>query len=383
MLISFVSFFVLLIFFTVFTSHYLPQKNMTNFSPETFTKSGMGVPSTQLMQNKLIFLVVDGLSYRFVDKLTKNMGDLDQKNLSNIGQNDASNIEGHLTALKKFKLKYPKKTILEPAYHSSPTWTIHGIKTLITGALPTESLKDMLFKENKNFEVLMDGLKGERKAYFIGDVYWKYFIDEITQKWSKVEFTNWFGSKTNQDTKVVNKVMDIMENDPDFDVIFSHFSDLDSSVHKKKLSSQDATDAIDRDQILLTQFLEKLEVLEQKCAEKGQDVTLILTSDHGLIENGHGGASDNEKLSLLFAYSSRGFAANKKSENGLFGLKGDVAALDLTEMTSYYMGLTPPFNSIGSFKLGFLPLYKKQGGEELSENQLFRLFVSYEEEILK
>ena len=63
-----------------------------------------------------------------------------------------------------------------------------------------------------------------------------------------MEYFNWFGSDTNQDSKVISKIGEIIDKDPEFDVIFSHISDLDSTVHKSKLSSKEAIEAIDRDQ---------------------------------------------------------------------------------------------------------------------------------------
>jgi predicted AlkP superfamily pyrophosphatase or phosphodiesterase len=84
-------------------------------------------------------------------------------------------------------------------------------------------------------------------------------------------------------------------------------------VHKKKLSSKEAAEAIDRDQVLMSKLLDQIVELEQELAKKGEDITLIVTSDHGLIETGHGGASPEEKQSLIFAYSSRGFAANQEA----------------------------------------------------------------------
>lgn len=65
---------------------------------------------------------------------------------------------------------------------------------------------------------------------------------------------------------------------------------------------------------------------------------------------------------------------------------------DVTDMVAYYLGTTPPFNSLGSFKLGFLPLYKKSsilqeeskssniGAEEvLSDMEHARLYSDYYE----
>jgi hypothetical protein len=197
MFLSLAFFFVLIVFFTVSPSHYLPQRTMTNYKAPVFNKAVSTNTGNNPMQTKLVFLVIDGMSYRFVDKLASEIQNAEKVSLSDLETGNGSNIAGRLTVFKKFKQDYPEKVILQPAYHSSPTWTVHGIKSLISGSLPSESLKDMLFAESNNFEVLMDGLKGKRKSYFIGDVYWKYFIDKRRQSWESVEFTNWFGSNTN------------------------------------------------------------------------------------------------------------------------------------------------------------------------------------------
>lgn len=95
-------------------------------------------------------------------------------------------------------------------------------------------------------------------------------------------------------------------------MIFTHFSDLDSATHKNSLHSAEAQEAIERDEILLEKFMDTLMATEERLKQAGEDIMLIVTSDHGLIDNGHGGDSANERLSMLFAYSSRGFASNKQ-----------------------------------------------------------------------
>ena len=127
--------------------------------------------------------------------------------------------------------------------------------------------------------------------------------------------------------------------------------------------------------------------MEKKLKEKNEDIVLIVTSDHGLIETGHGGGSDYEKLSLLFSYSSRGFASNSEKFSNIFSLKKEskteqLTAYDLTEMIAYYMGATPPYNSLGSFKAGFLPLYKKYGdSQKLTSSDLQKLYSNYQFEV--
>lgn len=186
---------LLLIFFTHSSEHYKPNRMMHPISEKFYDSHGV-LHSNSKSSHKLVFMLIDGMSYRFLSSPDAKV-DQTYEATSTLGIQESNELKAHLSIFAKMKAKYPQKTILEPAYHRSPTWTIHGVKSLLTGFLPPESVKDMLFKENKTYEILLDSLNSEKKSYFVGDVYWKDFIDQKSQKWKKVEFTNWFGSSSN------------------------------------------------------------------------------------------------------------------------------------------------------------------------------------------
>ena len=124
---------------------------------------------------------------------------------------------------------------------------------------------------------------------------------------------------------------------------------------------------------------------------------MIVTSDHGLIENGHGGDSPDERLSMLFAYSSRGFSSNKvpqvpdEKASIALSLSDQISAFDITDLVSYYLGYTPPFNSLGNLRMGFMPLYlptsdqpRETGADsELTFGEIQQLYFNYQREALK
>ena len=127
--LSLISLLLLLIFYTVPGEHYKSTHSMTPFVADNFSRP---VPTSKPMQTKLIFLLIDGMSYRFLDDSDtikdKQTGDSTEKvDFDSIMNNDSEKIRGHLPVFKKFKEKHPEKTIFEPMNHSPPTWTIHGI----------------------------------------------------------------------------------------------------------------------------------------------------------------------------------------------------------------------------------------------------------------
>ena len=171
---------LLLVFFTHSSEHYKPNKMMKPITETYYDKKGL-LHSNSGKNHKVIFMLIDGMSYRFLSELgSKNIEGGKIQKTQTEGLKESNELKSRLSIFTQMKEKYPRKTILEPAFHRSPTWTIHGVKSLLTGFLPPESVKDMLFKEKKTYEILLDCLNQEKKSYFVGDVYWKDFIDQKT-----------------------------------------------------------------------------------------------------------------------------------------------------------------------------------------------------------
>ena len=57
-----------------------------------------------------------------------------------------------------------------------------------------------------------------------------------------------------------------------------------------------------------------------------EETLLVITSDHGLIENGHGGSSPEERLAVFMAYRKRGFSLLKDPSLAKVGTASEAGA---------------------------------------------------------
>lgn len=340
----YMSLLMLLVYYTAIfkltgASHYIEGKVITDYSKLNVSK----------YKGKLILMIVDGLSYRFTNS---------SKHLN------SDNYQGKLTYLQELKETEQNRTIHKISITEAPTWTLHGIKSLMTGSAPTESVGDMLFSSDTKYETFLEGLNPKKKNYFIGDIYWKDFVNKNKDKFTEIEFINWFGRNSKQDDIAFKKINELVESG-EFDVIISHYSDVDSFVHKKGLSYKGTINALKQDDNLLREFFSKVD----------DNTTVILTSDHGLIDTGHGGASDNEKMSIFFAYRKNGFMGLSGKNEEIYGINDkELRILDITEIISYYLGVTAPLNSLGNLILGALPLEEFDFKDKENEIKILRKF---------
>ena len=307
-------------------SHLIPSKSIQSYK-------SLGIPEHK---GKVIILLVDGMSFRFTNTSTQSL--------------DFKTFKGKLTVLQELKEKEPQNVVHQASFKEAPTWTFQGITSTITGSFPSESIIDMVESSNSYKETILDGLDPQKVNYFIGDVYWKGYVKRARKMFKGVEFFNWFGGKVNQDHEVVSKIKKIVQTEK-FDVIISQFSDLDSIVHKKGLVSEPSLKKLRRDDRLLRELISSLD----------NDTTLMITSDHGLNQEGHGGSTYEETLSLFFMYNRRGFLGNSSAPFGAsfdfsgFDEKDQMKAVDNTETMCYYLSITCPFYSLGNLHLGTLP----------------------------
>lgn len=143
-----------------------------------------------------------------------------------------------------------------------------------------------------------------------------------------------------------------MESKQDFNLMLVHTSELDHRVHVDRLSSKQIPNILEKDQQLFTRLLDSLD----------DETLLIATADHGLIETGHGGISQNEITSFVFAYSKSGLLRSNPSVQKLFRPEVDkkvVENFDITPTLSLLLNKSPPFNTIGDLLLDILPLPKE------------------------
>lgn len=128
-----------------------------------------------------------------------------------------------------------------------------------------------------------------------------------------------------------------------------HTSELDHNVHMEGLSSPKTASILKNDDVLFKKLIENID----------DDTLLLATSDHGLIESGHGGISPEERASFLFAYRKNGLMRSHPFMEKYFPYEittSDLDNFDLTPTVSLLVNNAPPFNSIGDLLTEVLPL---------------------------
>ena len=121
--------------------------------------------------------------------------------------------------------------------------------------------------------------------------------------------------------------MENRERRKEWDFLLLHTAELDHEVHLKHLSTYKIQEILRKEERMFRDLIEKVP----------ENVTLIVTSDHGLIESGHGGDSEYEKQSMLFVYNKNGLGGKSESLKQMDGL-------DLTTTLHYLMGLPLSLN---------------------------------------
>ena len=77
------------------------------------------------------------------------------------------------------------------------------------------------------------------------------------------------------------------------------------------------------------------------------DTVIMVFGDHGMTDDGnHGGASQAELRSVLFAYSKKGFPLKTRPPKSEY-LDSNVKQVDLASFSSSILGLALPFQNLG------------------------------------
>lgn len=286
---------------------------------------------------KVIFLLIDGLSYRY-------------SNGTEYIKDDNS-IFNKFNIFAKTKKEYPSRTIHRPSIVESPALTINSVKSFSTGSIPSTSITEMIQQDFKRYETVFDHLtESSKRAFYIGDIIWYTVLEPIKDQFVQIDYINYYDHSKFKDEETVSKIVERMKDKESWDVIVSHIADLDSQCHKSYLGSPGTLKALKKQNELVGKLIEEVD----------DNTTLIITSDHGLMREGcHYGNRTNETLSFLFAYRKNGFLGNHKEE---FGVKGNLSLVDISRMFGFYSCSEAPFNNLGSMRPGLMD-YEGERGE--------------------
>jgi len=272
--------------------------------------------------SKVLFILIDGFSYRFLNRTTP--------------KSDRS-INGRFPLFQKILEREPNNTFFAPCITGAPTWTPNGVKTIATGSSPGYPILSFL-KEEPEFETWFDGVNSTQRNFMYGDEIWDSYTKPFKDRFTGIELKRPYSIVDTIDHFVFNRIFERMRKN-DWDNIFAHVTDFDSYVHAFNLHGEKTKIPIEY----------TLEYMEKVMAQVDDNTTVIITSDHGEKETGHGGFSYEEMLSFLFVYNKNGLLGNNSYIPSRDFLKDPVTTYDIANIMSYFLGNSPPLNSIGSF----------------------------------
>lgn len=162
-----------------------------------------------------------------------------------------------------------------------------------------------------------------------------------------------------------------MQERHDFNLLLVHIADLDHNVHMDRLSSKKTVTILKEDDLWFQRLIDSLD----------DDTILMVTSDHGLIETGHGGTTPEEKSSLMFVYRRKGLLGSHQFMSKYLADElavDEIDSFDLTPTLGLLLNNTPPFNSVGDFVAEVMPL-----PDDKSDYDIARMLLHARTEIIK
>ena len=144
----------------------------------------------------------------------------------------------------------------------------------------------------------------------------------------------------------------------DFDSVFIHIHEFDAAVHLANLHSSLAFSKVKSTENNVKQIFEQLD----------DDTTLVISSDHGMADYGHGGFDGYSTEGIFFAYRKKGFLGTKKANST--GKSKYFRLSDVCNILHYYIGMTSPLPSFGQLPDNLYPYNEKQRPEEAYDDLL-------------
>lgn len=129
-----------------------------------------------------------------------------------------------------------------------------------------------------------------------------------------------------------------------FDLLVAHLLGIDHAGHTFNVQHPELLRKVKETNEILKDFIEALD----------DDTILLMYGDHGMTPEGnHGGDSQNEIRTVMFAYYKKGFPMLKKSKTILKLLETyameDFKQIDIPSIATSLLGVPIPFSNLGVF----------------------------------
>nr|XP_049461347.1 GPI ethanolamine phosphate transferase 3 [Anopheles coluzzii] len=277
---------------------------------------------------RVILLVIDALRYDF--------------GLYNPDNPQPAPYENKLPIMTELLRKHPDHSRRLKFVADPPTTTMQRLKGITTGSLPTFiDIGSNFASPEINEDNLIDQVvRANRTSVFLGDSTWtELFPHRFTREYAYPSF-NIYDLDT-VDSAIERQLPREMARG-DWDLIVAHFLGVDHCGHRYG----PVHDEMGR------KLGEMNDVIRNITEQMADGTTLLVIGDHGMTQTGdHGGETENEVESLLFAYS-KGSSLLPRAYDGH---ADTMQQIDLVPTLATLLGVPVPYSNLGQIMFQLLP----------------------------
>ncbi|XP_049292866.1 GPI ethanolamine phosphate transferase 3 [Anopheles funestus] len=277
---------------------------------------------------RVILLVIDALRYDF--------------GLYNPDNTHPAAYENNLPIMSELLRKHPDHSRRLKFVADPPTTTMQRLKGITTGSLPTFiDIGSNFASPEINEDNLIDQLvRANRTTVFLGDSTWtELFPNRFTREYPHPSF-NIYDLDTVD--SAIEKQLPREMGRTDWDLIVAHFLGVDHCGHRYGPSHDE----------MRRKLREMNDVIRNVTERMADGTTLLVIGDHGMTKTGdHGGETEDEVESLLFAYSK----GSPLLTRGYDGHADTMQQIDLVPTLATMLGVPIPYSNLGQIMFQLLP----------------------------
>ena len=227
-----------------------------------------------------------------------------------------------------------------------PTITVVRIKTFLSGVTGSvvdfsEALVHGDFKEDNILVTLLKKFKENASTICFGEDIWEkafgpWFTKEVTLMDQNIR------SLDANDNMVAENLFKELAEGSNFNFLIAHLIGMDHAGH-----SYDT-----RHPELQRKMHEVESTIEKVLQQIDDETTVVIFGDHGMTEDGsHGGSSDEEMRTVLFAYQKKPFPMGRKYrqfQDQFQVMDSKMKVADVAPIGAQLLNIPTPFSNIGN-----------------------------------
>lgn len=235
--------------------------------------------------------------------------------------------------------QHPNNTRLLKFIADAPTTTLQRLKGITTGSLPTfiDIGSNFATAEINEDNIIDQIVSNNMTAVFLGDSTWTdLYPKRFLRAYSYPSF-NIFDLDT-IDMAIEQKLPNELKQN-DWELLIAHYLGVDHCGHKYGPMHSEMARKLSEMNVAIENVIKHMD----------EETTLFVIGDHGMTLTGdHGGDTQDEVSSLLFAYSKKmEFMDNSGNDT--------MDQIDLPPTISAIMGVPMPFSNLGAINFDIVP----------------------------